>query len=370
MTVSAPGPLNLLLGIDRSDISRTTLPGDRDTVPATPAPGTVVLKTDSFALTANNITYAAFGDAMHYWSFFPHSSGLGVLPVWGFATVEASAHEEIGVGERIYGYLPSAETLIVTPAAVEAATFVDAAPHRAELPAIYNGYRRVSKEPGYDRANDTADMVLRPLYLTSFLIDDFLAAAGDFGAAQIVVSSASSKTALGVAFQVTRRAGDRPTLIGLTSAGNVDFVRSLGVYDEVLDYADIATGLTPERSVFVDIAGSTPVRTAVHQRLDELLRHSASVGASHWDELTPHGDLPGPEPTLFFAPAQFAARSQEIGSAALLGRFGESWAAFIRFAAGWMRESLLHTPGELAGCYVEFVRGNVDPKTAFIYKNS
>ncbi len=368
--MTAPGPLNLLLGIDRTDISRTTRPDENDTVAAAPSPGTVVLSVDAFALTANNITYAAFGDAMDYWSFFPHSSGLGVLPVWGFATVAKSAHADIAAGERIYGYLPSAETLIVAPAAVEAAAFVDAAAHRAKLPAIYNGYRRVSREPGYDPAHDTADMVLRPLYMTSFLIDDFLAAGDDFGAAQIVVSSASSKTALGVAFQVSRRQGERPALVGLTSAGNVDFVQGLGLYDEVLDYADIATGLNPELSAFVDIAGSTPVRTAVHERLGDLLQHSASVGAAHWDELKPHGDLPGPAPTLFFAPAQFAARSQEIGSAALLGKFGESWAAFVGFAAGWMRETVLHTPAELAQCYADFIRGDVDPKTAFIYKNS
>ncbi len=33
--------------------------------------GQIRVRTDVLALTANNITYAAFGDAMHYWDFFP-----------------------------------------------------------------------------------------------------------------------------------------------------------------------------------------------------------------------------------------------------------------------------------------------------------
>ena len=46
---------------------------------------------DKFALTANNVTYAAFGDAMHYWKFFPGPDDeSGRVPVWGFADVADS----------------------------------------------------------------------------------------------------------------------------------------------------------------------------------------------------------------------------------------------------------------------------------------
>jgi hypothetical protein len=59
------------------------------------APGQARLAVDSFALTANNITYAAFGEAMKYWQLFPagpaaSGAALGCLPVWGFATVAES----------------------------------------------------------------------------------------------------------------------------------------------------------------------------------------------------------------------------------------------------------------------------------------
>ncbi|MDP3171152.1 MAG: DUF2855 family protein, partial [Polaromonas sp.] len=52
------------------------------------ADGQVRIHVDSFALTSNNITYAAFGDAMNYWQFFPTAEdGWGIIPVWGFGTV-------------------------------------------------------------------------------------------------------------------------------------------------------------------------------------------------------------------------------------------------------------------------------------------
>ena len=47
--------------------------------------GQVRLRVNHFALTSNNITYAAFGDAMNYWNFYPSGqAGWGIIPVWGF----------------------------------------------------------------------------------------------------------------------------------------------------------------------------------------------------------------------------------------------------------------------------------------------
>ena len=64
------------------------------------APGQVRVRIDRFALTSNNITYAAFGEAMNYWRFYPTGEeGWGVIPVWGFATVVESTHPEVPVGE-------------------------------------------------------------------------------------------------------------------------------------------------------------------------------------------------------------------------------------------------------------------------------
>jgi hypothetical protein len=77
-------------------------------------PGEVLLKIDSFAFTANNITYAETGVVLKYWQFFPAPEGWGVIPVWGFADVVESRHEALTPGERLYGYWPMATHAVLT----------------------------------------------------------------------------------------------------------------------------------------------------------------------------------------------------------------------------------------------------------------
>ena len=68
------------------------------------AAGQVRVNVDRFALTSNNITYAAFGDAMLYWDFYPSGEdGWGCIPVWGFGDVVQSLHPGVAVGARLYG---------------------------------------------------------------------------------------------------------------------------------------------------------------------------------------------------------------------------------------------------------------------------
>src|SRR5438128_10510804 len=106
------------------------------------ADGQALLAVDTFGLTSNNITYAKFGEAMAYWSFFPAEEGWGRVPVWGFAEVQESSFEALPGGTRVYGYLPPSTHLLVRPERVGAHGFVDASQHRAALPAAYNSYAR------------------------------------------------------------------------------------------------------------------------------------------------------------------------------------------------------------------------------------
>ena len=202
-------------------------------------PGEALLRVDSFALTANNVTYAALGETMGYWRFFPASEeGWGRVPVWGFADVVASRAEGLAAGERSYGYFPMATHLRVQADASRRSVFDSVAPHRAELPPFYNRYVRTAADPGYDPALEDLQMLMRPLFATSFLIDDALADAGFHGADAVVLSSASSKTAYGTAYLLAERGAVE--VIGLTSPGNADFVRGLGLYDRVVEYGDAA----------------------------------------------------------------------------------------------------------------------------------
>ena len=130
--------------LDRNDISDTHLHTQNGETEQTLAAGQVLLKVHRFSFTANNITYAAMGDALRYWEFFPAPTGKGIIPVWGFADVLVSRCDEIAVGERLYGYYPMSTHLVVEPQHISSGSFVDGAEHRQSLryrPSISCGHR-------------------------------------------------------------------------------------------------------------------------------------------------------------------------------------------------------------------------------------
>ncbi len=343
------------------------------TVPATAqAPGQVLLGVDAFAFTSNNVTYAAFGDAMAYWNFFPAPVGWGRIPVWGFGTVIQSDVEAIRVGERFYGYYPMSDRVVVQPERVGDSGFFDGAAHRKPLHAVYNQYLRTSTDPGYDPSREAEQMLLRPLFVTSFLLDDFLADNGFFGAQAVVLSSASSKTAYGTAFQLAQRGspGQRPEIIGLTSAANAAFVTGLGCYDRVVEYDEVASLRKDAAAVYVDLSGDGGVRGNIHRHFADALKYSCAVGGTHWDALAGAGGLPGPRPELFFAPAQIKKRMADWGSGPLQHRIAVAWRAFLGEVSAPGREWMTVVRGkgqaDIERVYLAMLDGRASPREGHV----
>ena len=335
-----------------------------DGAPAELEPGQARLRVDRFGLTSNNITYAMFGEAMSYWGFFPAEPGWGRMPVWGFAEVSASRNEKLQEGTRVYGYLPPSTELVVSPERIDPRGFVDASPHRAALPAAYNGYARVEADPVYEADSEDQQMLLRPLFFTSYLIDDFLDDAAMFGAGTAVLSSASSKTSSALAFLLSRREGVE--VVGLTSPRSVDFTAGLEVYDRVVPYSEISS-LADEPAVFVDMAGDAQVRSAVHTHYGEALLHSAVVGATHHDRMGDVPDsLPGPRPTFFFAPDRVAKRTTEWGRDGFESRIAEAWRPYVEWTQGWLE--VIHGEGQeaLEQAYLDLLDGRINPAAAHV----
>jgi hypothetical protein len=284
------------------------------------------------------------------------------VPVWGFADVAASTVPGLEEGTRVFGYLPPSTELLVTPARVDPEGFVDAAPHRAELPPAYNRYARVEADPIYDDSHEDEQMLLRPLFFTSFLIDDFLDDSGFFGSATVVLSSASSKTASGLAFLLSRR--DGVEVVGLTSRRSVEFTRGLGVYDHVIAYDELDS-LPAGRAIYVDMAGDGELRDAVHGHFGDELSHSAVVGATHHDRmgaLPP--SLPGPRPAFFFAPDRVTKRSKEWGRDGLERRLAGAWRPYVEWTGEWLQVRHGHGPPALESAYLDLLDGRIDPSRA------
>ncbi len=293
----------------------------------------------------------------------------GCIPVWGFATVVQSLHPGVAVGERLYGYWPMASHAVLTPVKLSAAAFSDGAPHRAALHAVYNQYQRVTSDAFYTPDSEPEQALLRPLFLTAWLIDDFLADNGFFGTAAadarglMLLSSASSKTAIATAAMLAKR--PEIEVIGLTSAANVDFCKRLGCYSRVLAYDQLDALAADTPAVYVDFAGSGPLRLAVHSRFSRLA-YSCSIGGTHVTELGGAKDLPGPKPTLFFAPAQVKKRHTDWGAATFGERLVSAWHGYRQQVASanppWLVVQQHRGAAAMQAAYAEVLAGRGDPQ--------
>jgi hypothetical protein len=347
--------------VSRKDLRATRLHAGALECP----PGAVLCRIERFALTANNITYGVFGDAMNYWQFFPAEAGWGRIPVWGFATVAESRHEAIKQGERLYGYWPMSTHVVLQPDKVTDSNFLDSSPHRRPLPTPYQLYMRLARDPLHDPKREDHRALLHPLFFTSWLIDDFLLDNELFGASQVVLASASSKTALGVAFLLKN--GDRlksvpASVVGLTSPGNKAFCEQLGYYDEVFTYDQVAALDRSRPTVYVDMAGDGKLLHAVHHHFGAQLVHSCIVGATHWEDRATQHQLPGAKPQFFFAPTQVQKRTKDWGYDGLVQRLGQGWLAFLPSVEKWLEIRTGRGPQAVEAVYREVLEGRQAPK--------
>jgi hypothetical protein len=335
-------------------------------LPDTPlAEGAVRLTIQSFAVTANNVTYAVIGDMFHYWNFFPAPDGWGVVPMWGHAIVTQSNCPEIAVGERVYGYLPTATQLDVIPGKISDSGFTDMAPHRQPMSPFYNQYSRLAADPEHDPAHEDARMIFGPLFKTGFLIADFYQRNDWFGAQELIMTSASSKTAMALA-HCAKLVSPAVRRIGLTSAANIGFVEASGLYDQVIAY-DAIGSLPVQPAVSVDFAGNAAVLRAIHSQFADQLRFSSTVGMTHvaarGGEGTP---LPGPQPQLFFAPTEALETIKALGPAGFAQAVGGAWASFIADTSRFVRVE--HQSGLAAArdVFLKTLAGHQNPDTGIV----
>ncbi|MFC3195346.1 DUF2855 family protein [Marinicella sediminis] len=280
-------------------------------------PGQIRVRIQAFGFSANNITYWAMGERMRYWQFFPAADNdgeqWGVIPVWGYAEVEASKHDEVSVGERLFGYFPTADCLVMRPGRLSSEFLFDASEHRQTLPAGYNRYQRLSSGQTNDQ-QEALNMLLFPLHITSFCLFDTLVNEQKTEMKQLLVTSASSKTALGLV-QGFKNLEHAPYLIGLTADKNLGFVKSLGCYDQVLCYEENGDINAHHSTVIVDFSGNGKLLGQLHEKLQDHMRHTWHVGLTHWSDNDMGSGYLAERSEVFFAPAYIQEKMAVWGAA-------------------------------------------------------
>jgi NADPH:quinone reductase-like Zn-dependent oxidoreductase len=300
---------------------------------------------------------------LDYWGFFPAEAPWGRIPVMGIGRVVGSRHADVPEGARYFGFFPMADHHVADATSTRNG-FADAAAHRNGHAAAYRAFDRLDDDPAHDTATEGQYLLVRGLFITSFLIDDFLADTGLSDDATVLVTSASSKTSIALAHCLARRSGCRS--VGLTSQRNTAFVQSLDLYDTVVAYDDLST-LAVHPAVLVDMAGNAAVRSAVHHHYGDQLRHSSQVGATHWEaggaDATP---LPGPTPVFFFAPSQMKKRSDDWGRAEFEARVATALADFVADSTRWLSVHRSTGATEVEAAYRSVLEGESDPAVGHV----
>lgn len=346
--------------VSRDDLRETTVlesPGAEQEVDD----GQILLAIDHFSLTANNVTYGAMGEAMSYWEFYPAPEGLGRIPAWGYAEVIASKAEGIEEGARVFGYLPMSTHAVLSPGQVRDAGFTDVTSYRAALPAVYNDYRLVKGDRDDERERLVA--IFMPLYGTSWLLADWLNEIDFGGAAQLVASSASSKTALGLAHALQADFDSPIETVGLTSPGNLGFTKGTDHWDAVVSYDDLASLDAETSTIYVDFGGNAKLRHAVHSHFGDRLVASVAVGIADWESMVPDegASLPGPQPQFFFAPDRVVKRNADWGADGLGQRLARSQDRFTDRSRDWMEVQTGAGPDAIREALLDLMDGKVPP---------
>jgi hypothetical protein len=354
---------SLTLEVDRADPALRRVV--EEPLPDALSDGEVLLAVDRFALTANNMTYALVGDSIGYWRFFPtNDDRWGRIPAMAYADVIASAHPEVRVGERVWGFFPMGTHLRINAGKIHETAFSDVSPHRDGLAPVYAQFQRAATNPIHEAGREEQDCLLRGLFLTSWLCEDALHDEDYYSAGDCVITSASSKTSIALAFAIKERGKLRA--IGLTSAGNAEFCRGLGCYDRVLTYDDIDELPRDRSAMLVDMAGNGALNAAIHAHYANQLRYDCRIGVTHRDAPPAESkDLSGPRPQMFFAPKQAQKRGQEWGPLVLEQRLASAFARFREFADSWLEVRRFDGREAADRAFGEVLEGRAPPQAGY-----
>ena len=352
--------------VNRSNIKQAKIVAGKPLSEVALASGQVLVEIEKFALTSNNVTYAAIGEMLGYWQYFPvQEQGWGNVPVWGYATVIRSEHDDIAVGERLYGFLPMSTHLVMQPEQVTATSFSDQYEHRKTLHETYNRYLRLCGDPSHIPEFEDLRPTLFALFTTAFLLDDFFHNNEYFTASQMLLSSASAKTSVALAYLLSQREGIR--CIGLTSSSNKEFVEKLGLYDQVVSYDQLQALDADLPAIYVDFAGNGGLLYDIHSHYSDKLVYSCRVGMSHWTEQSAdQRDMPGAQPVLFFAPDHAAKLLKDWGEKTFGSTLKHRWEQYAKRASQIYRVEKHQGIAVLEKNYCDMVEGVVDPSVALI----
>lgn len=273
------------------------------------------------SITANNITYARFGDVPGFNFFGAHplpfqdglysdSSKYGRISAWGVGTVIESTADFVPVGKQVWGYLPIASLPVdkkVEPTKVKD-VIMEITDYRQPLLPIYNRFFILDKTHAENQKLQAYSALMKVLFETayalnrvSFAWDPQITPVNPLGlhpppnldtwgkqqanlrGSTVIIMPASSKTAFAFAYMTRfiRPKNEQPrAVIGVSSASSQNFTEDTKLYDKVPLYqtaeaepSHLAQELgiaTTDKVVIVDFGAREGFKDLWRSKLDAI----------------------------------------------------------------------------------------------------
>ncbi|ROT35459.1 hypothetical protein SODALDRAFT_328804 [Sodiomyces alkalinus F11] len=263
--------------VDKSDYTKQKVVPLPDAYPLPPLQkGFIRIRSRILSLTTNNFSYARFGEELGWYSVWPTLPSLsapyndatkyGRISSWGYGEAIESAHDDVPVGTKLFGYLPIGtlpEDLQVKPMEAPGHLLEVSERRTARVMPFYNRY--VCYPPDVDLSAERGarglEALLRPLFEAGYLLNRYTFAGperkplhplghglpwtaqqADISDAVLVLLGASGKTSLSLADQLRHaRTGEAfpRKVVAVGSEASRGFTQRTGLFDEVLLYDDV-----------------------------------------------------------------------------------------------------------------------------------
>jgi hypothetical protein len=186
-----------------------------------------------------------------------------------------------------------------------------------------------------------------------------------FGATRVIVPSASSKTAIGLAYAL-KDDPDAPTCVGMTSTSNRERVAELGLYDSVMDYAGLLAIESEQPTVIVDMSGNGSMLSELHRHLGTNMRFTSNVGLTHYDAGQMGPDFIRERSSMFFAPGHIQKRAEQWGPGEFQKRAYAFWHSVAIRSRDWLTIERCRGVDRIQEVFERVRDGKVSPDTGLV----
>jgi NADPH:quinone reductase-like Zn-dependent oxidoreductase len=387
----------IMIASERDNIENTVVL--RDELPALEQ-DEIRLRVDKVGLSANNLFYAQMGEApfLKFFAVYPlgeEHKHLANVPAWGVATIIESRNSEFSVGEQYRGFLHMTNVVQMKARRTDDGLTAYGG-KRDKLNPAYNGFVAVdpSGSSPIKGEGDKSDLAMTsaPGGLSGFIMYELLKMHGFYKGNSVVLTSASSKLSLATAMllQDDRQTGKLEKVIAYTAKSNADFVRSTGLYDEILAYDESLPDEPGLKHVLIDVAGDA----AIYKRSKDRFVKAFAVGGTHSNAdasiFTAFGlsgfckmfiDMIAPQAMkswasrnlnprleMFFAPTVITQLLALWGKEAMDQKSDKALGQFVNAAIeeGWIEVDRSENVEDIQAAYKNIVLGQVPPSHAII----